>query len=137
VPGLNGRLDDPVRRPIQNGTCTARAQRVTTTQSPQLRVALHADEMLVGRLGSRVEIDADARRAADRVLAELQASAASEPLLVSAEIKPLRVADASVMPQIITGPGTNASVHMIAGRASELILGRTAQQPPPAREGTR
>jgi choline dehydrogenase len=35
----------------------------------------------------------------------------------------LRVADASVMPQIITGPGTNASVHMIAGRAAELILG--------------
>jgi choline dehydrogenase len=38
----------------------------------------------------------------------------------------LRVADASVMPQIITGPGTNASTHMIAGRASELILGRNA-----------
>jgi len=36
----------------------------------------------------------------------------------------LRVADASVMPQIITGPGTNASAHMIGGRASELILGR-------------
>jgi hypothetical protein len=27
------------------------------------------------------------------------------------------------MPQIITGPGTNASTHMIAGRASKLILG--------------
>ena len=66
----------------------ARAQRVTTAQSPQLRIALHADEMLVGRLGSRVELDADARRAADRVLAELRASAASEPLLVSAETKP-------------------------------------------------
>src|SRR5258705_11375125 len=38
----------------------------------------------------------------------------------------LRVADASVMPQIITGPGTNASAHMIAGRASELILGHHA-----------
>jgi len=38
----------------------------------------------------------------------------------------LRVADASVMPQIITGPGTSASTHMIAGRASELILGRNA-----------
>ena len=38
----------------------------------------------------------------------------------------LRVADASVMPQIVTGPGTNASAHMIAGRASELILGRRA-----------
>jgi choline dehydrogenase len=35
----------------------------------------------------------------------------------------LRVADASVMPQIITGPGTNASTHMIAGRAAMLILG--------------
>jgi choline dehydrogenase len=35
----------------------------------------------------------------------------------------LRVADASVMPQIITGPGTSASTHMIAGRAARLILG--------------
>src|ERR1700745_4224714 len=35
----------------------------------------------------------------------------------------LRVADASVMPRIITGPGTNASTHMIAGRASKLVLG--------------
>ncbi len=35
----------------------------------------------------------------------------------------LRVADASVMPHIITGPGTNASTHMIAGRAAQLILG--------------
>jgi choline dehydrogenase len=34
----------------------------------------------------------------------------------------LRVADASVMPLIITGPGTNASTHMIAGRAAKLIL---------------
>jgi choline dehydrogenase len=39
-------------------------------------------------------------------------------------ISGLRVADASVMPQIITGPGTNASTHMIAGRAAQLILGR-------------
>ena len=37
----------------------------------------------------------------------------------------LRVADASVMPRIITGP-TNAPTHMIAGRASRLILGLDA-----------
>jgi len=37
----------------------------------------------------------------------------------------LRVADASVMPRIITGP-TNAPTHMIAGRASSLVLGRDA-----------
>jgi choline dehydrogenase len=35
----------------------------------------------------------------------------------------LRVTDASVMPRIITGPGTNASAHMIAGRAAKVILG--------------
>jgi choline dehydrogenase len=35
----------------------------------------------------------------------------------------LRVADASVIPRIITGPGTNASIHIIAGRAGKLILG--------------
>ena len=35
----------------------------------------------------------------------------------------LRVADASVMPRIITGP-TNAPTHMIAGRVSKLILGQ-------------
>jgi choline dehydrogenase len=34
----------------------------------------------------------------------------------------LRIADASVMPRIITGP-TNAPTHMIAGRAAKLILG--------------
>jgi choline dehydrogenase len=41
-------------------------------------------------------------------------------------ISGLRVADASVMPTIITGPGTNASAHMIAGRAAQLVLGRDA-----------
>jgi choline dehydrogenase len=35
----------------------------------------------------------------------------------------LRVADASVAPHIISGPGTNAMAHMIAGRAAKIILG--------------
>jgi len=35
----------------------------------------------------------------------------------------LRVADASVMPRIITGP-TNAPTHMIAGRGTKPILGQ-------------
>jgi choline dehydrogenase len=48
----------------------------------------------------------------------------------------LRVADTSVMPHIITGPGTNASAHMIAGRASELILGQEAEQPTARRAGS-
>jgi choline dehydrogenase len=46
-----------------------------------------------------------------------------DPELCVHGILGLRVADASVIPRIITGPGTNAAVHMVAGRASELILG--------------
>ena len=46
-----------------------------------------------------------------------------DPQLRVHGISGLRVADASVMPRIITGPGTNASAHMIAGRAAQLILG--------------
>src|SRR6267154_622239 len=49
-----------------------------------------------------------------------------DPQLRVRGIVGLRVADASVMPQIITGPGTNASAHMIAGRASKLVLGSYA-----------
>ena len=41
----------------------------------------------------------------------------------------LRVADASVMPRIITGPGTNASTHMIAGRAARADSRLTTRGP--------
>jgi choline dehydrogenase len=46
-----------------------------------------------------------------------------DPELRVQGITGLRVADASVMPKIITGPGTSASTHVIAGRAAKLILG--------------
>jgi choline dehydrogenase len=48
-----------------------------------------------------------------------------DPQLRVHGVQGLRVADASVMPRIITGP-TNAPTHMIAGRAVQLILGRDA-----------
>ena len=67
----------------------ARAERLLTAQPAQLGIVLHAEELLVGRLGDRVEIDADALGAAEHVLATLRASAAGEPLLVSAETKAL------------------------------------------------
>ena len=40
-------------------------------------------------------------------------------------LRGLRVADASVMPSIISGPGTNAVSYMIGGRAAELIKAAT------------
>jgi hypothetical protein len=43
------------------------------------------------------------------------------PALVQPTLRGLRVADASVMPSIISGPGTNAASYMIGGRAAELI----------------
>jgi choline dehydrogenase len=49
--------------------------------------------------------------------------AVADPELRVHGILGLRVADASVMPHIISGPGTNAATHMIAGRAAKLILG--------------
>jgi len=49
-----------------------------------------------------------------------------DPQLRVHGLQGLRVADASVMPRIITGP-TNAPTHMIAGRAAQLILDKTAQ----------
>jgi len=60
-----------------------------------------------------------------------------DPELCVHGIVGLRVADASVMPRIITGPGTNASAHMIGGRASELILGRNAQRAATVRPNSR
>src|ERR1700691_6057341 len=45
-----------------------------------------------------------------------------DPKLCVHGLEGLRVADASVMPRIITGP-TNAAAHMIAGRAAKFILG--------------
>ena len=44
-----------------------------------------------------------------------------DPKLRVHGLEGLRVADASVMPRIITGP-TNAPTHMIAGRAAKFIL---------------
>jgi hypothetical protein len=55
-------------------------------------------------------------------LSKTYCAAANPPQLRVHGTVGLRVADASVMPQIITGPGTNASTHMIAGRAAKLIL---------------
>jgi choline dehydrogenase len=51
------------------------------------------------------------------------ADAVVDPELRVHGVRGLRVADASIMPSIISGPGTNATAFMIGGRAAELIKG--------------
>jgi transcriptional regulator with AAA-type ATPase domain/tetratricopeptide (TPR) repeat protein len=53
-----------------------------------LRIALHTDEMPVGRLEDRVELETEARRAAQDVMDEMLAVAPSGRVLASATTKP-------------------------------------------------
>ena len=57
-------------------------QRAMGTSS--LHIALHTDELLVGRLDDRVELDADARRSVHDAFERLLASSAGEPIVASA-----------------------------------------------------
>jgi len=63
-------------------------QRSEGAPSLQLRSALHTEEMLVGRLDDRVELDTDARRAAQHALDLLLAATPGEPIVASATTKP-------------------------------------------------
>jgi choline dehydrogenase-like flavoprotein len=54
----------------------------------------------------------------------LDAEAVVDPQLRVRGIEGLRIADASVMPQIVSG-NTNLPCTMIGEKASDLILGRT------------
>ena len=49
-----------------------------------LHIALHTDEVLVGRLDDRVELDADARRTVHGIFDRLLGAARGEPIVVSA-----------------------------------------------------
>jgi transcriptional regulator with AAA-type ATPase domain/tetratricopeptide (TPR) repeat protein len=64
------------------------AQRSSLARITPVRIALHTDEILVGRLDGRIELDADGRRAAQGVLDALHGEAASEGIVASASTKP-------------------------------------------------
>jgi choline dehydrogenase len=91
---------------------------------------LRESELIPGRKASAEEIRGLARlasasfgHAVGTCKMGVDKLAVVDPELRVHGILGLRVADASVMPRIITGPGTNASAHMIGGRAAKLILG--------------
>ena len=64
-------------------------QRIVSDSQPlELRIALHTEEMPVGRLEDRVELEADARQTAQRVIDTMLAMAPSGGILASATTKP-------------------------------------------------
>jgi transcriptional regulator with AAA-type ATPase domain/tetratricopeptide (TPR) repeat protein len=65
-------------------------QRAVAASTPPLavRIALHTEEMLVGRLEDRVELDADGRRTAQQVLDGILGISPGEPILASSTTKP-------------------------------------------------
>jgi len=55
---------------------------------PAIGIALHTEDMLVGRLDDRVELDADARRSAEQVLEALLVAAPDDPIVASPATRP-------------------------------------------------
>ena len=55
---------------------------------PTVGIALHTEDMLVGRLDDRVELDADARRSAEHVLDTLLVAASDDAIVASAVTRP-------------------------------------------------
>ena len=64
-------------------------QRTVAASTPvEVGVALHTEEMLVGRVEDRVELDADGRRTAQQVLDDILARATNRAILASAATRP-------------------------------------------------
>ncbi len=82
---------EPLEHAPRHAAHTALAMRYAVRGTPLARprdvvpiIALHTDELLIGRMGHRVELETDSRRAAQRVLDNLFACAPDEAIVVSA-----------------------------------------------------
>jgi transcriptional regulator with AAA-type ATPase domain/tetratricopeptide (TPR) repeat protein len=80
--------EDAARHAAHAAFAMTRMVGVSESQPLALRIALHSEEMPVGRLEDRVELDAEARQTAQRVVDEMLAVAPSGGILASATAKP-------------------------------------------------
>jgi transcriptional regulator with AAA-type ATPase domain/tetratricopeptide (TPR) repeat protein len=81
-------VEDAAQHAAHAGFAIHRALGASTFQRPDVRIALHTEEMRVGRLDERVELDADGRRRAQQTLDGLLAISQGEPIVASAVSKP-------------------------------------------------
>jgi transcriptional regulator with AAA-type ATPase domain/tetratricopeptide (TPR) repeat protein len=82
-------VEDAARHAAHAAFAVQRAGGASRAPSMQLRSALHTEEMLVGRLDDRVELDTDARLNAQRVLEQLLTTTQGEVIVASTATKPL------------------------------------------------
>jgi transcriptional regulator with AAA-type ATPase domain/tetratricopeptide (TPR) repeat protein len=125
------RVEDAACHAAHSAFAVQRAMRgARSAPSVPLAMALHTEEMRVGRLGDRVEIDADARRAADTVLDALLAASPGDTIVASETAKaflehrftvePVAAVHETVRPWLIVGLAD-------ANQASTLFVSRTRE----------
>ena len=106
---------------------------VGASRAPLVRIALHTDEMLVGRVEDRVEIDADARWTAEALLEQMLTLYPGEPILASEstrgflerrfDVEPVGSASGNRQPWRILGlADTDRHATPFVSRVHELAL---------------
>jgi DNA-binding NtrC family response regulator/tetratricopeptide (TPR) repeat protein len=81
-------VEDAARHAAHAAFAVQRIAGVVDSQSLELRIALHTEEIPVGRVEDRVELAADARQAAQRIVDEMLAVGPGGRVLASATTKP-------------------------------------------------
>ncbi len=81
-------VEDAAQHAAHAGFAMQRELGASAPQRPDVRIALHTEEMLVGRLEDRVELDADGRRHAQQILDGILAISQGEAIVASAVSKP-------------------------------------------------
>jgi len=81
-------VEDAARHAAHAALAVARMAAVVDSQALELRIALHTEEIPVGRLEDRVELAADARQSAQHVVDEMLAVTPGGRVLASATTKP-------------------------------------------------
>ena len=81
-------VEDAARHAAHAALAVERIAAVVDSQALELRIALHTEEIPVGRLEDRVELAADARQSAQHVMDEMLAVTPGGRVLASATTKP-------------------------------------------------
>ncbi len=106
-------VEDAASHAAHAALAVQRMAAVVNAQALELRIALHTEEIPVGRLEDRVELAADARQAAQHAMDEMLALTPGGRVLASASTKPFLERRFAVEPLAVT-PGS-ARIWRVVG----------------------